>query len=269
MLSSKISQVQLNSQFELVVIGGGPAGFMAAITAAEHGTKSVLVLEAGKRNLEKVRFSGGGRCNVTHASWEPSELVQNYPRGQLPLLSAFSHFATGDSFGWFEDRGLNLKIESDGRIFPKSNSSLDVIRCLELAAEKSGVICLKKMFVQEINFRNDKTFSIKCKDDSLFLAKKVLIATGGNPIGKKFALSLGHKYIATNPSLFSFKISSKWLKSCQGIAIDDVVLKLIVGNKKFTENGRILITHNGLTGPAILRISAFAARELYNFNYKK
>ena len=260
--------MQDNRQYDLVVIGGGPAGFMGAITAAEHGVKSVLILEAGTKNLDKVRISGGGRCNVTHACWEPSELVPNYPRGQIALLGAFSHFATGDAYNWFESRGLELIIESDGRMFPKSNSSIDVINCLTKAAKISGVSSLKKKLVKQIKSLTVDGFSIECKDGSIFFAKKVLIATGGHPSGSLLAISLGHKFIPSNPSLFSFKIRSPWMKNCQGISVDNVSLKLFIDNNLFKEKGRILITHNGLSGPAILKLSAFASRKLYDSKYK-
>ena len=125
--------------FNLVVVGGGAAGFMAAITAAENGVNRILILEGSSKLMEKVRISGGGRCNVTNASWIPSELAENYPRGGIKLLESFNRFAAGDLFDWFEKRGLNLKIESDNRVFPVSDSSLDVISCLKKNAITKGV----------------------------------------------------------------------------------------------------------------------------------
>ena len=260
--------MQVGKQVDLAVIGGGAAGFMGAIKAAEDGVSAVFVFEATSKTLEKVRISGGGRCNVTHACWEPKELVPNYPRGEIPLLGAFSLFATGDALAWFEERGLELVSEEDGRIFPKSNSSRDVIQCLRNSANRAGVICSTKMEIIEIEFLIGKGYRLKCRDGTLIYSKKVLLATGGNPVGKKLANMIGHKTISSVPSLFSFKLDPHYLQACAGISIDNVKLKLLCGNKKFTDKNRVLITHKGLSGPGILRLSAFAARDLYNERYK-
>ena len=259
--------MQVSRNINLAVIGGGAAGFMGAIKAAEDGVKSVFIFELMSNTLEKVRISGGGRCNVTHASWEPKELVQNYPRGEIPLIGAFSRFATGDAFAWFEDRGLELIAERDGRIFPKSNSSKDVIKCLHDSAKRSGVIFSTQMEVKNINVTEQKGFQIECKDGSLIFAKKVLITTGGHPSGKRLAYKLGNKIIPAVPSLFSFKLKDHFLINCSGISVDNVKLKLICKNKIFHEAGRVLITHKGLSGPVILKLSAFAARNLYDSKY--
>ena len=260
--------MQSNTFIEFAVVGGGAAGFMGAIKAAEDGVRSVFIFEATTKTLEKVRISGGGRCNVTNACWDPSELVTNYPRGEMPLIGAFSRFATGDAFEWFQKRGVKLIIEEDGRIFPQSNTSKEVISCLHNSAEKAGVIQFVKKSVKEVKVLGEKGFFLKCKDESVFHAKKVLIATGGSPSGKKLAAGLGHQVIPPVPSLFGFKITSPWLNSCSGISIDNVKLKLICSNHVFKEEGRILITHRGLSGPAILKLSAFAARQLYSSKYK-
>ncbi len=241
---------------------------MGAIKAAEGGLASVLVLEASIKTLEKVRISGGGRCNVTNACWDPSDLVPNYPRGQKSLIGAFSRFAAGDAVEWFSIRGLELVVEEDGRLFPKSNSSIDVLNCLHRAASKSGVICLTKKPVIEIKYFTETGFYLKCSDGSEFTSRKVLLATGGSPSGKKLAKQLGHKLIYAVPSIFSFKLSTSALKDCAGITIDNVKLSLTLGEKVFKEVGRVLITHKGLSGPAILRLSAFAARKLFEEKYK-
>ena len=257
-----------NHPIDLIVIGGGPAGFMAAITAAEKGVSSVIVLEATAKTLEKVRISGGGRCNATHACWDPSELVNNYPRGRLPLLSCFSRFATGDAVAWFADRGLELVQEADGRMFPISNSSLEVISCLRNSAKSRGVCCFTKSFVKRIECLQGSGFLVHVVDQKPITTKRVLLATGGNPSGRKLAASLGHKIVKPVPSIFSLTLKPSSLNSCAGLAINDVNLKLVVGDKSFDETGRVLITHKGLSGPAILRLSSFAARELNRQKYQ-
>ena len=260
--------MESRKKIDLVVVGGGAAGYMGAIKAAEEGVSSVVILEVSKEPLGKVKISGGGRCNVTNACWEPSELLPNYPRGKLPLIGAFSRFAAGDTVDWFESRGLDLVVEEDGRLFPKSNTSSDVLDCLHKAANRAGVICLTQKSVVDIKDLGEEGFSLKCRDGSLFNSKKVLLATGGNPTSKNLAKQLGHKIIPAVPSLFSFKVNCDWLKAAAGIAIDCVKLRLITDTKTFKEEGRVLITHKGLSGPAVLKLSAFAARKLFDDKYK-
>ena len=260
--------MELARNINLAVIGGGAAGFMGAIKAAEDGVRSVYIFELMSSTLEKVRISGGGRCNVTHACWDPKELVPNYPRGEIPLMGAFSYFATGDAFAWFEDRGLELISEEDGRIFPKSNSSRDVIKCLHDSAKRVGVKFTTQMEVKNIDFLGEKGFLLEISDGSMIYSKKVLIATGGHPSGKKIAYKLGHRIIPSVPSLFSLKLDRHILSNCAGISIENVKLNLLCGKRIFTEKGKVLITHKGLSGPAILRLSAFAARDLYDAKYK-
>ncbi len=236
---------------------------MGAITAAEEGLNSVAIFESTSKTLEKVRISGGGRCNVTNACWESKDLARNYPRGEKALLGAFSRFSTGDAVEWFKEKGLHLTIEKDGRMFPRSNSSIEVIRCLQDAAQKAGIKCLTGLDIQKVESLGiNKGFRIKSRTKGFFYAKRILLATGGSPTGKKIASELGHKVIQAVPSLFTFKIASSWLKTCAGIAVDDVKIKLKVKDKMFEQYGRILITHWGLSGPAILKLSAFAARDL-------
>ena len=260
--------MQSKNPIQLAVIGGGAAGFMGAIKAAEDGVNSVVIFEGKKKTLEKVRISGGGRCNVTHACWDPKELVPNYPRGEIPLLGAFSRFATGDAVEWFSDRGLQLIQEEDGRMFPQSNSSNDVIDCLKQAAKNSGVISYTETNVISIKYLGAKGFEIATKQNNYIYASKVLLATGGDPSGYKIASELGHKIISAAPSLFSLKIVCPRLNSCAGISVDNLNLKLKAEEETFSENGRILITHRGLSGPAILRLTAFAARKLQSVKYK-
>ena len=250
---------------DLVVIGGGASGFMSAITAVNSGLGSVVILESTSKILEKVRISGGGRCNLTNSCWDISDLVNNYPRGEKQLLGLFNRFSTTDAFDWFQDRGLQLKIEDDGRVFPISDSSHDVIRCLIELAEESGIKVFTNSHVKQI-IKTNQGFNVLIKGSNLFNTKNVLICTGGHPSGRRLAKSLGHSIIQPVPSLFSLSTSENSLKSCSGISLN-VQVKLTVNNRKFSESGPILITHKGFSGPVILRLSSFSARNLYANKY--
>mgnify|MGYP002061276298 FL=1 len=252
-----------------MVIGGGAAGFMAAITAAEQGVKRVLVLEATPELLNKVRISGGGRCNVTHACWDPAELVGHYPRGQRALKGVFSRFAAGDAIAWFADRGLVLIEEADGRMFPEQNRSEAVIQCLRRAALKAGVKMQTRAMVQRLSVQSEGGFLVDGRGlDQPLSAQKVMLATGGHPSGRKMAENLGHQLVPPVPSLFSLSLEASALAACSGIAVDDVGLELKLNNQRFRHVGRVLITHRGLSGPAALRLSAFAARALHGSRYQ-
>ena len=252
--------------FDVIVIGGGASGFMSAITALNNGLKSVVILESTSKVLEKVRISGGGRCNITNSCSDISNLVNNYPRGEKQLIGLFSRFSTSEAFDWFQEHGLNLKVEEDGRVFPVSDSSNDVIKCLSKLARNLGVKVFTNAHVKEISIIN-KNFNLLVKGNRVFKAKNVLISTGGHPSGRKLAKSLGHSIIQPVPSLFSITTFENYLKMCSGITLD-AQIKLIINNKKFSETGRLLITHKGFSGPAILRLSAFAARHLHANNYR-
>ena len=251
---------------DLVVIGGGAAGFMGAITAIKKGLGSVVILEGTLKVLEKVRISGGGRCNLTNSCWDISNLVNNYPRGEKQLIGLFSRFSTTDAFDWFQKQGLTLKVENDGRVFPLSDSSDDVIKCLTNVAKDSGIKVFTNSYVKQI-IKTNQGFDVLVKGSNNFKAKNILICTGGHPSGRRLAKSLGHSIIQPVPSLFSFSTSENSLKSCSGITLD-VKIKLTVSKKKFSETGSILITHKGFSGPVILRLSAFSARNLHTNNYK-
>ncbi|MDA7433929.1 NAD(P)/FAD-dependent oxidoreductase [Synechococcus sp. AH-601-P18] len=267
--SSSALQPEAADCWNLVVIGGGAAGFMAAITAAEQGVKRVLVLEATPELLNKVRISGGGRCNVTHACWDPAELVGHYPRGQRALKGVFSRFAAGDAIAWFADRGLVLIEEADGRMFPEQNRSEAVIQCLKRAALKAGVKVRTRAMVQRLSVQSEGGFLVDGRGlDQPLSAQKVMLATGGHPSGRKMAENLGHQLVPPVPSLFSLSLEASTLAACSGIAVDDVGLELKLNNQRFRHVGRVLITHRGLSGPATLRLSAFAARALYGSRYR-
>ncbi len=255
-------------EFDLVVIGGGAAGFMTAITAKERGVRKIIILEGTSRVLEKVRISGGGRCNVTNAIWIPAEFIGNYPRGGVKLFESFSRFASGDVFDWFENRGVKLKIEADNRVFPVSDSSMDIVNCLKRSAEEIDIQILKKKFVRKILKTSSDVFQIFISDNEYFFSKKILISTGGNPIGFQLASSLGHQIVKPVPSLFSFNCKENFLKECSGVSVKNIDLKILINGNYFSCKGDLLITHWGFSGPAILKLSSIAARELYGAQYK-
>ena len=254
--------------FDLVVVGGGAAGFMTAVTAAENGVKKIIILEGSSKLMEKVRISGGGRCNVTNASWIPSELAENYPRGGIKLLESFNRFAAGDVFDWFEKRGLNLKIEADNRVFPVSDSSLDVISCLKKNAINKGVEISTKFFVKEILKTSDNLFTIFNSEKISIIAKNIILSTGGHPSGYKLAKNFGHSIIRPVPSLFTFSTKETKLNECSGVSIKNIDIEIQLNNKSFKNRGDVLITHWGFSGPAVLKLSSIAARELFDQKYK-
>ncbi len=253
---------------DLVIIGGGASGFMTAITAAEHGVKNIKILESSSKLLEKVRISGGGRCNVTNASWIPHELIDNYPRGGKKLLESLSRFATGDVFAWFEEHGLKLKIENDLRVFPVSDSSIDVVNCLENTARKLGVEINTNKYVNKILRNEHDFFQVFFSEEEYISSRRILIATGGHPSGYKLASSLGHKIVKPVPSLFTLTSKDKRLKECAGVSLRNIRLKIFINKKVFENHGDLLITHWGFSGPGILKLSAVAARDLYIAKYK-
>ena len=254
--------------FDLVVVGGGAAGFMTAVTAAENGVERIIILEGSSKLMEKVRISGGGRCNVTNASWIPNELVENYPRGGIKLLESFNRFAAGDVFDWFEKRGLNLKIEADNRVFPVSDSSLDVISCLKKNAITKGVEISTKFFVKEILKTSDNLFTILNSEKNSIIAKNIILSTGGHPSGHKLARNFGHTIIRPVPSLFTFSTKETKLNECSGVSIKNIDIEIQLNNKSFKNRGDLLITHWGFSGPAVLKLSSIAARELFDQKYK-
>jgi len=254
--------------WDCVVIGGGAAGFMAAITAAEQGVPRVLVLEGTNEPLTKVRISGGGRCNVTHACWDPTELVGHYPRGQRPLRGPFSRFAAGDAIAWFADHGLNRVEEADGRMFPEANRSSAVVNCLRQMASIRGVKLRTGLMVQGLNPDQSGSFSIDCRGGKQVLARRVVLATGGHPSGRRMADKLGHQMVPPVPSLFTLALDAPHLLDCAGVALDDVTLTLRIDQQRFCQTGRVLITHWGLSGPSLLRLTAFAARALHGQRYR-
>ncbi len=250
---------------KIIIIGGGAAGFFAAITIAEVNPKAeVIILEKGKNVLQKVKISGGGRCNVTHACFDPRELVEFYPRGKRELLGPFHQFMTGDTMEWFENRGVPLKIEDDNRIFPESNSSQTIIDCFTSSAKRAGVKILLNKNVNSV-IKKENQFEVKTSEET-FIADKLLIAAGSNPKIWELVKLLGHSIVEPVPSLFTFNIADNRLKDIPGISVPNATIKLL--KTKLESSGPLLITHWGMSGPVILKLSAFGARLLAEKNYQ-
>jgi hypothetical protein len=246
---------------DVIVIGGGAAGIFAALAAkASHPDLSVVVLEKTAVLLSKVKVSGGGRCNVTHACFDPNQLVKNYPRGEKELLGPFHRFQPRDTIEWFESRGVKLKTESDGRMFPITDSSSTIIECLLSEARKLGVEIRLRQRVEKV----EKGFTIHLKDNPSLTCKHLILATGSSPEGYANAESLGHTIVPPVPSLFTFNVPTSPLKELSGISVDLATVE--VG--PFTQTGPLLITHFGFSGPAILKLSAWGARFLHEKNYR-
>jgi len=262
----------VNKKFDIIIIGGGAAGFFTAINVAEMNPNlRIAILERGNKVLTKVKVSGGGRCNVTHAEFEPHELSQNYPRGGKELLGPFHTFMTGDTIDWFEKRGVELKIEEDGRMFPITDSSQTIIDCFTSEIVRLGIVLMKNNSVKNIEIEN-KLWKIETSTQ-IFAAVKLVIATGSNPKIWKLMEKLGHTIVSPVPSLFTFNIDDERIKDLSGVATDVSVKILNEKGKVQLENtGPLLITHWGMSGPAILKLSAWGARVLeptkYHFTIK-
>jgi predicted Rossmann fold flavoprotein len=263
-MSSKFIQ----PNWDVVIAGGGPAGFFAAIRCAElNPALRVLIIEKASQTLGKVLISGGGRCNVTHACFEPEKLITFYPRGGSELRGAFSRFQASDTVEWFESRGVKLKTESDGRMFPVTDSSETIAGALRQAAKKAGVEVRVGASLQGVErdskngFRLDlrraaETFSIR--------TQKLLLATGSDRKTLDIVNSLGHSVAEPVPSLFTFNVKDKRTDGLAGVSIDNVTLQM----DAITQRGPLLITHWGLSGPAVLRMSAWGAKELHAKKYQ-
>jgi len=254
----------MQNVFDVIIVGGGAAGFFTAIQIAEHNpNKNILILERGKEVLTKVKISGGGRCNVTHAEFIPQELVKNYPRGERELLGPFHQFMTGDTIEWFEKQGVELKIEEDGRMFPVSDSSQTIIDCFLKRTQdlniKINTLEPVKDFVKE-----GELWKITCKS-SHYQAQQLVIATGSNPKIWNQLQHLNHQIISPVPSLFTFNTRDSRVEGLAGISTFASVK--VVGEKLESE-GPLLITHWGFSGPGILKLSAWGAQRLFEKNYQ-
>ncbi|MCF4969385.1 NAD(P)/FAD-dependent oxidoreductase [Nostoc sp. CMAA1605] len=254
---------------KIVVIGGGAAGFFGAIACAEANPQAqVTLLEASRQPLAKVRISGGGRCNVTHACFEPQALVQNYPRGGKALRGAFSRFQAQDTVAWFTAHGVKLKTEADGRIFPITDNSETIVECLMDTAQAEGVEIWTGAAVAGVKKAGDE-FEVLLRSGEVMKCDRLLLATGSSHIGYKIAQELGHHIVAPVPSLFTFNIAEAKLQALAGISVNPVRLRLYVEEQPALEQtGALLITHWGVSGPAVLKLSAWGARLLHERQYQ-
>ncbi|MCF6129197.1 NAD(P)/FAD-dependent oxidoreductase [Flavobacterium sp. AS60] len=254
----------MNSNFDIIIVGGGAAGFFTAINIVENNPKlKVAILERGKTVLEKVRISGGGRCNVTHACFVPNDLVKFYPRGEKELRGPFHQFCSGDTIEWFEKHGVELKIEDDGRMFPVSDNSQTIIDCFLSATQKLGIQVLTGQSVQSI-FHADAYWKVETNHQT-FVCQKLIMTTGSNPKIWDMLTQLGHNIVSPVPSLFTFNIKDARIKDLMGVS---AFAKVKVKGSKLEASGPLLITHWGMSGPGILRLSAWGARELFDKHYQ-
>tara|TARA_Y100000815_G_scaffold245584_2_gene244586 strand:- start:72083 stop:73330 length:1248 start_codon:yes stop_codon:yes gene_type:complete len=254
--------------YDILVLGGGAAGFFTALNVVEKNPGlTVAILERGKEVLTKVKVSGGGRCNVTHAEFLPKELSQNYPRGEKELLGPFHTFMTGDTMGWFETRGVPLKVEDDGRVFPVSDSSQSIIDCFLKEAQRLHIDVLTQTSVKQVT-RLDSGFEVSTNNGK-FTSEALVVATGSNPKVWKLLEGLGHTIVPPVPSLFTFNIEDTRITDLPGVATEATVMVLNEAGKPIlTSEGPLLITHWGMSGPAILKLSAWGARLLEPLKYQ-
>jgi len=254
----------MNSNFDIIIVGGGAAGFFTAINIAEKNKHlKIAILERGKEVLTKVRISGGGRCNVTHACFVPNDLVKFYPRGEKELRGPFHQFCSGDTIEWFENHGVELKIEEDGRMFPVSNSSQTIIDCFIESTNKLGIQVLTGQSVQSL-FQTEEFWKVETNKDT-FACQKLIIAAGSNPKVWEMLTGLGHSIVPPVPSLFTFNIKDNRIKDLMGLS---AIATVTVKGTKLSATGPLLITHWGMSGPGILRLSAWGARALSDKNYQ-
>lgn len=256
------------NDFDLIVIGGGAAGFYGAIQAAElkPGIK-VLIVEKTNKLLSKVKVSGGGRCNVTHECFNPIQLSHHYPRGEKQLQRMFKSFHAQHVVDWFANKDVKLKAEGDGRMFPVTDDSQTIIDCFLREALKHKVRIEAGENVQNIQNEADG-FTIECSSGKRYTTKNVLVATGGSPKRESYIFieKLGHTVADPIPSLFTFNDSQKDFTDLMGVAVSAAEVR--ISTTKFAQQGPVLITHWGLSGPAVIKLSAWAADYLHQQHYK-
>ncbi len=254
--------------YQLIIIGGGAAGYFCAANLDVKLNTRIAILEKGRESLAKVRVSGGGRCNVTHACFQNSKLLKNYPRGSTFLKKGFAEFSCEDTVKWFERRGVQTKTESDGRMFPASNSSQSIIDCLQnnisASVEYKHATDVVSIFVREDSAEH--RFSIQTKDGDALTCDQLVVATGSNVRVWKILEKLGHSIIKPVPSLFTFHIDDERIKDLQGLSVPKASVR--ISGEKIVNEGPLLITHWGQSGPAILKLSAFGARVLAEKEYQ-
>ena len=253
--------------WNLITIGGGAAGFFGAITHAEMGGGSTLILERTSQVLGKVKISGGGRCNVTHDCPEPRAFSAHYPRGEKALIGPLHRWGAVETIAWFESHGVALKTEADGRMFPVTNDSQTIMDCLQDAADETKVEVRRQREVTAIRLDSD-IFTLVLSDGEILHARHVLLATGGSrlAVGAKLAKSLSHSLVSAVPSLFTFKIADPRLKDLAGLSVE--LVDCTIDGTRFKASGPLLVTHWGMSGPGILRLSAWGARELAERDYQ-
>jgi predicted Rossmann fold flavoprotein len=257
-----------SSSKTLVVIGGGAAGFFCAVNAARMSPQlKVILLEKSGKLLSKVKVSGGGRCNVTHACFDIKEMSGNYPRGEHFVRKAFHQFFTTDTIEWFENRGVKLKNEADGRMFPITDSSQTIIECLLREANQFGVEILMNREVVDIKPSGIGNWELVIKNNDILNADFVCVASGGFPKLSQFdwLKGTGHSIVEPVPSLFTFNIPKHPLNELMGVSVPNASVK--IQQTKLKNSGPLLITHWGLSGPCVLKLSAWGARELHQLNY--
>ena len=251
---------------KVIVLGGGAAGIFAAVNCVVNNAAEVLVIEKSNKLLAKVKVSGGGRCNVTHACFDNSELIKNYPRGGKELRAAFSRFTAADTISWFRERGVDLKAEEDGRMFPVTDSSQAIVDCLLHEAKKNNITIRQGTEVHKVRKEKEK-FYLLLSDKQEISCDKLLIATGGHPklSSYEWIEKLGHSIITPVPSLFTFNLKDKEITRLMGISVPEV--RISIQNTKLSYEGALLITHWGFSGPAVLKLSAWGARILNEMSY--
>lgn len=251
-------------QYDILIIGGGAAGFFSAINIVENNPRlKIAILERGKEVLSKVRISGGGRCNVTHHCFDVAQLVKFYPRGEKELRSPFSVFSPKDTIAWFEKHNVKLKTEEDNRMFPVTDSSQTIIDCFLDATQKLKIDVLTSQSVQSV-FKAEEFWKVETQSEK-YTCKHLVFTTGSNPKMWELLSSLGHQIISPVPSLFTFNIKDNRIKDLMGLSTSASVK---INQSKLQESGALLITHWGLSGPAVLKLSAWGARELFDKNYQ-
>ena len=258
-----------NSTYQALIVGGGAAGFFAAITFAESNPGAcVAILEKGREVLQKVKVSGGGRCNVTHACFDAKELVKNYPRGGKALIGPFHRFGPADTVEWFRAKGVKLKTEADGRMFPVTDNSATIVHCLMESARQAGIEILTGQNVVTIHPPGEahKFWQLKTQSGGIFHSKNLMIATGSSPRIWEMLAGLGHRIVPPSPSLFTFNIKDSRIAGLLGISVPGANVQ--VKGEKLSAAGPLLITHWGMSGPAILRLSAWGARTLHERSYR-
>jgi predicted Rossmann fold flavoprotein len=258
----------------VAVLGGGAAGFFGAIACAEANPQQpVFLLEKSPKLLSKVRISGGGRCNVTHACESAAQLIQHYPRGGRQLKEAFRQFGVADTIAWFAKRGVALKTEADGRMFPTTDSSETIARALEEAARRAGVRVLTRTAAEQITVLPGGGFSLTLSGEgsasvgSALRVSQLLVATGGNPksVAYDWLRALGHTVAEPVPSLFTFNVPASPLRDLPGVSVPHA--RVVLAGEKLQYEGPLLVTHWGVSGPAVLKLSAWGARRLHELSY--